>query len=98
MADNVVDMQNPGDSLVAAIQASIAAAEHLEDTDEGAINLALKFAQTIEDLTDKGGEEANKIFYGPAASLEKILGNLGLTPAGRASLDLDQEEEETDEF
>lgn len=86
-------------NVLQSVKDSIEAAEHLEETDAGAVANALAFAERIQLLlTSDDPDRRDKVLYGPIASLAKLLNDLGLTPAGRASLELDQGPEDDDEF
>lgn len=88
------------DDLVESVEEAVNLAEHLEPTDQASIRLALDFAEVIQDALESGdADAARKMTYGPMASLQKLLGDLGLTPEGRHRLELDVgEEEELEEY
>ena len=75
--------------VLAQVEASVAAAGHLTEMDAGAVASALSFARLIQDALDSvDASRADKLMYGPYASLSKILNDLGLTPQGRVNLGL----------
>lgn len=86
--------------VLQSVKDSIEAADHLEETDAGAVANALAFAERIQQLLSSDDpDRRDKVLYGPIASLAKLLNDLGLTPAGRANLQLDQAPEgDDDEF
>lgn len=86
--------EDMGHGIYASVYRSILAADHLKVTDEGAVQLALDFARQIEDSLEAG---ESKIMFGPGASLQKLLHELGLTPEGRMKLGLDQETEQVEQ-
>lgn len=82
-----------------AVRAAIDSAEHLKESDAGAVTMALRFAEQVQDALDSGDpSRRDKLMYGPFSSLGKVLNDLGLTPQGRVDLGLqdavDQDDEE----
>lgn len=98
MAVKGIDLEGIDGGLVKAINRALEAAEHLMESDRGAVSLALKFANAIEEaLNSSDPAERDKVLFGAVPSLNKQLTELGLTPQGRHNLDLNKEEEEDDD-
>lgn len=76
------------DSLQASVARSIAAAEAsgiVTPADQAAADLALRYAEVIEQAVEQGGSRATAALYlGP--HLDSTLAELGCTPASRAKL------------
>ena len=85
--------------VLLSVRSAIEAADHLEETDKGAVANALAFAERIQlSLDSDDPERRDKVMYGPISSLQKILTDLGLTPQGRANLGFADALEDDDEF
>ncbi|AYB70483.1 hypothetical protein HOU24_gp01 [Corynebacterium phage SamW] len=73
---------------------AIEAADHLEITDDAAVELALQLAEIIDNARDSGDPAAfEKTSFGPMPTLHKVLTSLGLNPEGRQKLNLDSGED-----
>ena len=86
-------------TLLAEVNASVRAAEHLKDADQfrASIEQARMLARIIDDAVDEGPAAATKATFGPVPTLHKVLTGLGLTPEGAAKLNL-QAAEDGDEL
>lgn len=86
-------------NVLESVKDAIAKADHLEETDVGAVANALAFAARVQSCIESDDpDRRDKILYGPSASLAKLLNDLGLTPQGKANLELDGPQEDDDEF
>jgi len=76
------------DSVLAATEASIAAASHLGVLDAGAIEVLRHLARTIDAIADGDDEDKPKSLDNVTIpTYLKACDALGLTPAGRTRLD-----------
>lgn len=83
--------------MVASIKKALAAAEHIQYTDEADIALAFELATVVDDARESGDEERiHRASCVAMPSLHKVLTSLGLNPEGRQKLGLDTEDEEED--
>lgn len=83
--------------MQAAVRNSVDMADHLDETDEADIALAMEFAQVIDDARESGDEERiHRASSVPMPSLHKVLTSLGLNPEGRQKLGLDSGDEDED--
>lgn len=73
-------------TMVEAVREAVAArAEGILECDRGAVELALKYAEQIDDGMSMGGQAATKgLHLGP--HLLKVLSALGCTPEARGEL------------
>lgn len=86
-------------SMVASVAESVAAADHLTESDQASVDLAFHLATIIDEARASGDEDAiNKTSFGPMPTLNKVLTGLGLNPEGKQKLGLLVAEEEDEPF
>lgn len=73
-------------SVLAAVEASVAAASHLTPLDAGAVENARALARLIDEAEARGLDEFARVCHNASPALGKILSDLGLTPFGRKGL------------
>lgn len=81
----------------AAVRKSVELADHLEQTDDADIQLALGYAKVIDTAFDEDNpEKIHRVSCVAMPSLHKTLTDLGLNPKGRRELGLDADEDNDD--
>lgn len=86
-------------SMVASVREAVGAADHLVDSDQASVDLALHLATIIDDARSSGDPEAiNKTSFGPMPTLNKVLTGLGLNPEGKQKLGLNEAEDDFDDY
>lgn len=86
-------------SMLETVNDSVAAAEHLTDSDQAQVELARHLATIIDEARESGDPDAiNRTSFGPMPTLNKVLTALGLNPEGKQKLGLNDTAVEDDEF
>ena len=86
-------------SMVDSVNEAVEAAEHLSESDQASIDLAIHLATIIDEARESGDPDAiSKTSFGPMPTLNKVLTGLGLNPEGKQKLGLLVLEEEAELF
>ena len=86
-------------SMVDSVNEAVEAAEHLSESDQASIDLAVHLATIIDEARESGDPDAiSKTSFGPMPTLNKVLTGLGLNPEGKQKLGLLVLEEEAELF
>ena len=86
-------------SMVDSVNEAVEAAEHLSESDQASIDLAVHLATIIDEARESGDPDAiSKTSFGPMPTLNKVLTGLGLNPEGKQKLGLLVLEEEAEPF
>lgn len=86
-------------SMVDSVNEAVDAADHLSESDQASIDLAIHLATIIDEARESGDPDAiSKTSFGPMPTLNKVLTGLGLNPEGKQKLGLLVATEDHDEF
>lgn len=86
-------------SMVESVNDAVAAADHLSESDQASVDLALHLATIIDEARESGDPDAiSKTSFGPMPTLNKVLTGLGLNPEGKQKLGLFVDEEPEEQF
>ena len=70
-------------SMVDSVVEAVEAADHLVESDQASIDLALHLATIIDEARESGDPDAiSKTSFGPMPTLNKVLTGLGLNAEG----------------
>lgn len=79
--------RKPGPNLVDSVREAVAQMHWLEPTDQAQVDLAIRYAQQIEEASESGDEQLKfKMLGWLGPHLTVALKNLGGTPAERKDL------------
>ena len=86
-------------SMVDSVNEAVDAADHLSESDQASIDLAIHLATIIDEARESGDPDAiSKTSFGPMPTLNKVLTGLGLNPEGKQKLGLLVLDEEVEPF
>ncbi len=85
--------------MVDWVRGAVDAADHLTESDQASVALALNLAAHLDEVRESGDEaRVDKATFGPVPTLHKILTSLGLNSEGKQKLGLLVAEEDVELF